>query len=262
MAVQPLGRGEHEIRRLGHGQRAGDLFIRGAGLAPLQVFPNGAAEQRRALGRHADAAAQLAQAVLLYVRAKDLHRSLRSVIHAGNQVHQRGFAAARAADHADGAAPRRGKGNIRQRRRARARIAEAYALEFDGVRAFLRLRARAVHDGGPQREQFVQPRGGSAAARHLHDQVGKREQRHEDLRHIVHQRHDLALRDAARKHAIAALPHEQGNGRVHNRAGGRVEQRGQAARAHLRAQQFAGFRLIIRLFARLARKRADHARAG
>ena len=87
---------------VGAGDCAGGLHLRQGrvGLAPAQVLGDRPGEERAVLQNHRHAVAQMLERVVPHVDAADAHRAAQRVVKARDQAHERGFALARAADHA------------------------------------------------------------------------------------------------------------------------------------------------------------------
>ena len=185
--IQPFGLAAHKVRRLGNLQGLPDLLIGGIGAGPLHVVPDGAGKQHGALRHNADHLAQLGKTVLLHGMAKQINAAAGAVIKAGNQVDQGGFAAARAADHADGLAVLGGKADVRQAGGTGTVVGKAHMVKCNGRGA--RCRGKGGRGGVGHRGFGVQNlRNTDAAGQCAGDrnhQIGNAQQVDKDLVHIV-----------------------------------------------------------------------------
>ncbi len=211
--------------------------------------------------RYADARAQGADLHAAHILPVDEHCALAYIIEAGNQVHQRGFARARAADHAHRLAGAHGEGYVGQRFRARPGIADARVAELHPVgRGFLFI--LRVH--GLARGHFQHALDAVAAGHGLgdvDDQVGQLDQLHQNLGHVVIQRHHRALGDHARLHAEGAGVDQGQDGQVDDHIGDGVHQGRDAAHVLLRGGEFLIFAGKIRRLLRFLAEGANHANA-
>ena len=91
---------------MGAGQFAGmdQLFIGGLGIAPAEVFLDGAGEQFVLLQDHGDIVAENFQIVISDIQTADLQSTFGHVIQTGNQLDQGGLGRTGAADDANGSA--------------------------------------------------------------------------------------------------------------------------------------------------------------
>ena len=80
------------------------LCIGGVLVSPTQIFPDGTAEQHVFLQHHGYLVAQSLQVVAAHIHTAHAHSALSGVIQTGDELDQRGFGRARAADNADGLA--------------------------------------------------------------------------------------------------------------------------------------------------------------
>ena len=131
--VQPKGLRPDELGGLRRLQRGPEVCIRGVLIAPQQVGADGAAEELGLLHDHAHLAAQVLAGVVLHRVAKDLHAALGGIVKAGDEADEAGFAAARAADDADGLALFRREADVGQAGCTGPRIGQAHMVEPDGV---------------------------------------------------------------------------------------------------------------------------------
>lgn len=91
---------------IGAGQLAGvnQFLVRGAGIAPAQIFLDGAGEQRVLLQNHSHVVPEDLQIVILYIYAADPDASLSRIVQPGDQLHQRALGGTDSAQYADGGA--------------------------------------------------------------------------------------------------------------------------------------------------------------
>ena len=111
MQHKPLVLIIHEFPCLGHVKGIVYLLIGRVLLPPLHVVPQGSLKQDRALGDHADFGAQSVQGMVPYIHAVHQHLSFVCIVKTRDQVHQRGLAGTRAANHANGLSRHSLKGN-------------------------------------------------------------------------------------------------------------------------------------------------------
>ncbi len=102
--VQAKGLGLDELRSLRRFQRGPQVGVGGILVAPEQVRADGAAEELGLLHDHGHPAAQASRGYCRHRTAHDLHAALGGIVEAGDEVDEAGFAAAGAADDADGLA--------------------------------------------------------------------------------------------------------------------------------------------------------------
>ena len=146
-----VARGELRNELVRAGQPAGlhQFLVHSLRIAPAEVFPDRSGKQNVLLQHHRHLIAQRFQIVIAHVRPADPDDALRHVIQAGNQLDQRGFGGAGAADDADGLARPDVQVDILQRHPLRLRrIFEADMLKGDGaicdvVQRVLRICERA-----------------------------------------------------------------------------------------------------------------------
>ena len=89
-----------EVVRLRQFAGVDHLFIGGIGVAPAQVVLDGAGEEDVLLQHHGHGVAQRFKVVLAHVHAADQHAALGDIVEAGDELHQRRFGRARAAEYA------------------------------------------------------------------------------------------------------------------------------------------------------------------
>ena len=138
-------------------QRLPDLLIGGVLLAPLHVLAQRAGKEHRPLRHNTHLAAQLLHRVVAHVHAVHLDAALADLVKAGNEVDQRRFAAAGAADDAQRLAARNGEGDVAERIGARVRVSKADRVKRN-LRAALDLLCRAadpVDNRGMQLQHLV-----------------------------------------------------------------------------------------------------------
>ena len=76
------------------------LFVRGVGIAPAEIFFDGAGKQHVLLQHHSHRVPQRFHVVLPHIHAAHLHAAFRCVVKAGDELHQGGLGRAGAADDA------------------------------------------------------------------------------------------------------------------------------------------------------------------
>ena len=235
-------------------------------IAPQKVGADGAAEELRLLHDHRHPAAQSVPGVAGHRAAKDLHAALGGIVKARDEVYKAGFAAAGAADDADGLAFFGGKADIGQAGCARPGVGQTYMVKAHGIAGlvlshFAQKLCREGHAGfGIQHRLHAACTGQRLAD--LHDEVGKLYQLHKDLVHVVHQRNDITGGHAAHVDLDAAYIQQRHDGKVDEHIGQRVHQRRKVADVQLHpGQQGVGFLKAVDL-ALLLIKGAHHAHAG
>ena len=183
--------------RLGHLAGLLDLLLGRIGVAPAQVFLDGAGKQHVLLQHHAHGFAQGLQVVFPYVLAAQLYRALRYIVQPGDQLHQGRFTCARPADD-----PHRCPGGYMQIDVLEAhffgflRIAEGHILKINRtihrLLEGLRPRQGGVGNVALFIQYFCNTLGaGPGDGDHHHDH-GQHHQAGEDLDGISHHGHQLA----------------------------------------------------------------------
>ncbi len=209
-------------------ERAENLFVRRVLVAPFEVVADAAAKENRPLRHDADPLYQFLVGEGLYVPTVHGDSARRRVVKVGDEVDERALSAARAADDADDLPLSCRKVYILQRVRARTLVAEAYVFKRDGVR----IVHGVVLDTGEgilhvqHGVQAVAARDGLGDG---DDEVGELDELHQNLRHIVIQRDDVALREGAGLHLHAARIQEGDDGEVDDDVGRGVHDRGEVA---------------------------------
>ena len=132
LQVQPLALAVHKLPGLGDVQGPVDLLVRGVGLAPPHVFPQGAGEDRGLLGDDADPPADGGGAEALHIPAEEADGPPGAVVEAGDEVCQGGLPGARAADDADGLPGHGGEGDAVEGLLPGAGVGEVHVLKGDG----------------------------------------------------------------------------------------------------------------------------------
>ena len=229
----------------------------------MKIFPDGAGEEQRLLRHNADARPKRLQLKRFHILAPHEHLSVCRVIEAGDQICQRRFAGACAADHANRLAGRGTEADIGQRIRACLRIAEADVPEFQlRLSRAVRQRVRAAHHAGLRVQHLRNAARAGGGFCDVQDQIGKLDQLDQDLRHIVIKRDQLALRDRALVHADAAHAQNRDNGQIDDHIRQRIEQRGKSSDKLLRRKQISGFLREAFRLCLFAGKGTDDAHAG
>ena len=145
--VQMQGLAGDDVERLRDGERLVQIFLRGAFVAPEEVGADGALEEHGLLRDDGDGLSQLLLVDSAHVRAADQNAALGRVVEAGNEVHQRGLAAACAADDADGLAGADAEGDMLQGFRAGALVMQGDVLKGDAARFIDRFGSGALGGG-------------------------------------------------------------------------------------------------------------------
>ena len=238
------------------------VLVGGVGIAPEQIAADGALEEHGLLRNDRDALAQGFLADIAHVHAAQQHAAFGRVVEAGDESDERGFAAARAADDADGLAGEDGEGDVVQRFRTRALVEQGDVFKLNAAKErVLRRDERAVLLGGADAQH-----GGDAVAAgpglgQQDDQVGHLDQLYEDLAHVVVQRDDLALRQVAHAHAQRAGVDQQDDGGVDNHIRQRIHRGGDAAHGKLHSGEHRGALAELFGFGVFLAEGAQHAHA-
>ena len=211
--IEPLRLVAHELARLRHVERHPELLVGRSLVAPGQVAADGAAHQRRALWNGRDHTAQLVERPGAHVGTHHAHAAGARIVQARDKRDECGLAATRATDNAERFAHRQFQGHIahgicRARAKRKARMAQAQRGDWSDI-ARLGQCDRFVVLVGDARlaiEHLIDARRAGARLGKDHDQVGDVHDGGERLRHVVHKRHDLALRKLAHVDLDAAHP--------------------------------------------------------
>jgi len=235
-------------------------------IAPQKVGADGAAEELCLLHDHRHPAAQSVPGVALHRTAKDLHAALGGIVKARDEVYKAGFAAAGAADHADGLALFGGKADIGQAGCARLGVGQAYMVKAHGIAGLVGSHFAQQFGGKGHAGLCIQHRLHTASTGQrladLYDEVRQLYQFHKDLVHVVYQRNDITGGHAAHVDLDAAYIQQRHDGKVDEHIGQRVHQRRKVADVQLHpGQQGVGVLKAVDL-ALLLIKGAHHAHAG
>ena len=214
-----------------------DVFVGSAFVAPLQVFPDAALEQHRLLGHDTHAPPQFRPVQGFHVLTVDEYLSFRGFVKPGDQVHQGGFAAARSADHAHGFPRQHGKAHVGQGRVCPFAVADARAYKLHpefGVSLF--QAGFGCFPGG-----HIQHSLDALAAGHgfgdIDDQVGQLDQLHQNLAHVIVQRHHRALGDHPSIHPQGPGMDQEQDGEIDDHVGDGVHESGNAAHVLLHVRE-------------------------
>ena len=234
--IEPLRLVAHELARLRHVERHPELLVGRSLVAPGQVAADGAAHQRRALWNGRDHTAQLVERPGAHVGAHHAHAAGTRIVQARDERDERRLTAARAADNAERLAQRQLQGHIvdgvgSAGAKREARMAQAQRRNGSDI-ARLRQRDRLValvSDARHAIEHLVDTRRAGARLGKDHDQVGDVHDGGQGLRHVVDERHDLALRELAHVDLDAAHPQDGAHAQVHHKKRDGVENRRELA---------------------------------
>ena len=221
-----MGLVAHELARLRHVERRPELLVGRRLVTPGQVAADGAAHQRRSLRNGRDHMAQLIERPGAHVGAHHAHTAGARIVQARDKRDERGLAAARTANNAKRLAQRELQGHIvdgvgSASAKGEARMTQAQRGNRNSVahRARLGQCDRLVALVGDARhavEHLVDTRSTRARLGKDHDQVGDVHDGGQGLRHVVHKRHDLALRKLAHVDLDAAHPQDGAHAQVHH----------------------------------------------
>ena len=225
--VEPLRLVAHELARLRHVECRPEFLVGCRLIAPGQVAADGAAHQRRALWDGRDHVAQLLERPGANVGAHHAHTAGTRIVQARNKRDERGLAAARATDNAERFAQRQFQGHIvdgvdSPGAKREARMVKAQRGDWSqATRQVARLGqcdrlVALVGDARLAVEHLVDTRSTRARLGKDHDQVGDVHDGGQGLRHVVHKRHDLALRKLAHVDLDAAHPQDGAHAQVHH----------------------------------------------
>ena len=170
--------------------------------------------------------AQLIERPGAHVGAHHAHAAGARIVQARDERDERRLTATRAADNAERLAQRELQGHIvdgigRARAKRKARMAKAQRRDrgVDVRRGCLGQCDRLVVLVGDARlavEHLVDTRSTRARLGKDHDQVGDIHDGGQGLRHVVDERHDLALRELAHVDLDAAHPQDGAHAQVHH----------------------------------------------
>ena len=269
--IQALRLVAHELAGLRHIERRPELLIGRGLVAPGQVAADGAAHQRCALRDGRDHVAQLVERPRAHVGTHHVHAADTRIVQARDERNERRLTAARTADDAERFAQWQLQSRVingvgRARAKGEARVAQAQRGDQSGVARRTRLgqRDRLVAFVGDTRravKHLVDARRAGARLGKDHDQVGDVDDGGEGLRHVVDERHDLALRELAHVDLDAAHPQDGAHAQVHHKKRDGVEDRRELA------HRDGDMRLVIGSLGKtltlvvFAHKRTDHASA-
>ena len=270
--VEPLRLVAHELARLRHIKRRPEFLVGCRLVAPGQVAADGAAHERRALWNSRDHMAQLIERPSAHVGTHYAHAAGARVVQARDKRDKRRLTAARTADNAERFAQRQLQGHVVDgvggaRAKGEARMAQAQRGDWSSAtRQFARLgqRNRLVALVGNARhaiEHLVETRRTGARLGKDHDQVGDIHDGGQGLRHVVDERHDLALRELAHVDLDAAHPQDGAHAQVHHQKRDGVENRRELAHRDCDPRLVIGRLGKTPTFVTLAHKRPDHAGA-
>ena len=215
--------------------------------------------------------AQLVERPGAHVGTHHTHAADARVVQARDERDERRLTTARAADNAERFAQRQLQSHIvdgvgRARAKGEARMAQAQRGDRSGGVRRTRLGQgdRPIALVGNARhavKHLVDTRRAGARLGKDHDQVGDIDDGGEGLRHVVDERHDLALRELAHVDLDAAHPQDGAHAQVHHQKRDGVEDRRELA------HRDGDMRLVIGSLGKtltlvvFAHKRTDHASA-
>ena len=211
MGVVAVGEGADKLVRLGEPAGLGQLLVGGVFIAPAQILGDRAREELVFLQHHRNSVSQRVQVVLTHVCAADLHAALRHVVEAGDELHQRRLARARAAQDAD----RRARGDnevdvVEGVVFGAGGILEGHVREFDAAVLDLGHGMRGARERGHFHQHLADALGGLGGDGEHDVDHGQHHEAHEHLHAIVHHGGDLPHVDdrAARGHDDARAHRE------------------------------------------------------
>ena len=253
-----------DILRLRRFQRRVQLFLGGVAFAPFQVLADRSLKQHRLLRHNADSFAECLARKGFAVDAVHGNAAGIRLIEAGNQVDQRGFAGARAADDADDFSALCGKRNILNGGFGGICIGEGYIVKGNATALFLRnLRDSVVLLNGVT---FLQNGCNAIAAGgcfcQCNDEICKLQQLNQNLRHPVIERQHRTLCQQSGFDTQRADIDQRNDCTVQNDVSDGIHQRGNASDFLLHSGKRVVFGTELRFLCLLAPERTDHADAG
>ena len=213
--------------------------------------------------------AQLIERPGAHVSTHHAHAASARIVQARDERDERRLTAARTADNAERFAQRQLQGHIVDgvggaRTKGEARMAQAQRGNRNSVahRARLGQRNRLVALVGYARhaiEHLVETRRTGARLGKDHDQVGDIHDGGQGLRHVVDERHDLALRELAHVDLDAAHPQDGAHAQIHHQKRDGVENRRKLAHRDCDTRLVIGRLGKTLTLVVFAHKRPDHA---
>ena len=208
------------------------MIVGRVGIAPFQIVPNGALKQDALLRHQTNALVKRFHPVFLYVHPIQQHLSLFRIIKPGNQMNQRGFPGACAADDSNCLPRRRLEADMLQSGFTGALIPNGYIPEFNRAAQFIR-RTDSVLLGRFDFQDSIHTGGTGGRLGHVDNQVGHFDQLNQNLRHIVVQRNHKTLRQNPVVHLHSADFYQQHHSQIDNHEGHGVHQIGNSTSALL-----------------------------
>ena len=217
IAVEPIRLFSDELHCLGDLCRLLYLRIRRIRIAEPQVAGDRSGEQHALLRHKTDLLPQFFQRQITQFHAVQRNAALCGIVQTRDQIHQRGLAAAGAADDGCGLARFCGKTQIRQGILFGVRIAEMDMVECQNALAGVQvLRCLAFLDGSLCLQYLVNS-SGSYRCTGQHDRHhGQHEERHDDHHSIGDKRRHRTDLHGAAVHTVCADPDDQNGQTVHN----------------------------------------------
>ena len=192
-------------------------FVIGVGITPAQVVTDSAGEQQVLLQHNAHSIPQGSKVIPAHILPADLDGAGGSIVQAGDQLYQRCFCRAGAADNAH----RCPGGNVQRNvgKGIPSRSGAVFEADVRKINAAVGNGGNGVSRGG-QRGLLLQhgtdaPGAGQGAGK-LQKHAGEHHDRVEHLQNIAQKGGQLADRHPVSQNKIAAVPHDADNGRVHN----------------------------------------------
>ena len=169
---------------VGAGQAAGmnQLLIGGLGVAPAQIFLDGAGEQGVLLEHHGHVVPQNLQVIVPDIHAAHLQRAPGDIVQPGNQLHQGGLGGAGGAQNAHGGPG----GNVEIHMLQGVQlgllgVAEGHILKIDGAVLHVLHRLFGGGEVGRLRQNLRAPAHGGPGHNHHHEHHGEHHQAGENL---------------------------------------------------------------------------------
>ena len=229
-----------EIRGLGGLQRVPEGIVRDVLHSEAEVGAHRALEQLGLLGDNADAGAEGGGVVAFHGEAEDGYGALGGLVEAGDEVDQGGLTRSRTADDTHGHASLGGEADPLQRGLAAALVGHGHVIKDHGGGVSGGGRSAVGGRGDGHTRRHSQHRADAVAAGHGlgdgEDGGGQLDQLHQDLTHVVHQRHHLALGDDTVVHRERAASDEEDHCQIDDDVGHGVHDGGEQTRLILQAR--------------------------
>ena len=264
--IQALAFGPDKILRLCQPQRLPQLLLRGIRISPQKIGTDSSGKQLSLLHDYAHHIPETFPVPLTDGTPHQGNRPRGGVIEPGNQIHKTGFSASGTADDSDGLALPGGKGNVRETLRAGPGIGEPHMIEPDGLLSGILpgslLCCLWKFHGRLRVQHLLHPSQACQRPADADNQIGQLYQLHQDLIHIIDQRHNSSGQQNTALHLPGARIQDGDHSQVHRHIGERIHQSGNMAHMKLQIhQRIIGRRKLLHL-GLLPAEGPDHPDAG